>query len=600
MSKLSIAVLPFVNMSSDEDNEYFSDGITEEIINVLAKIDSLKVTSRTSAFHFKGKNIDIQEIGNKLGVSVLLEGSVRKAGDKIRITAQLINADDGFHFWSETYDHELVDVFKTQDEIAIAVSEKMREHIGHFDIEKPIERRNSNISAYELYLKSKFNFNNFHKPNNLLAVEQIEEVIRLDPTCPFYHASKAIYYGYLGLLKIKPTQEAFATSKEAAERAIELDPTNPEANYAIGVVSYFFEKDLTKSQTHCNLAVKYRPNYPEALLGGSVIDVLTNNGKSAIEKIEKAIEIDPLTPTNFYYYAAALLRMGRYQEALVKVNTILALAPHHTNSYCMKGTILTRLKKYDDAIEHYNTVPITPESTSVFYSGQGIAYAAAGDLDKAKEYLDKVELDDKNFHYAAEENALVIINIYLGNYDLAFEYLEKDIEANKYYLNFYNENPAFKLLQKDPRYKIFEKVFISKGVVYQEKKKTNQLKYKKSALSDKKINLINDRLLKLMNEERPFLDSNISLKSLSESLDESANHISQVINDKQGLNFFDFINSYRIEEMKRLKKIPSNSNLTLLALAYESGFNSKTTFNSAFKKITGQSPKKYFDNINQQ
>jgi adenylate cyclase len=594
--KKSIAVLPFVNMSTDPENEYFSDGVTEEIINVLAKIKSLRVISRTSAFHFKGKNIDIQDIGSQLKVSMLLEGSVRKSGNKTRITTQLINAEDGFHLWSETYNHQLVDIFQAQDEIAMAVAEKMREHLGHFEIKEPKERKNSNINAYKLYLKSKFNFNVFHKADILLAVEQIEEVIKMDDSCPFYHASKALYYGYMGLLNIIPNQEAFTISKKAAEIAISLDPNDPEANYAYGVVYYFFEKDLDKAQFYVDLALKNRPNYTEALLGGSVIEGLAGSYKIAIGRIKKARKIDPLTPTNIYYHAALLLRAGKYEQSLVKINALLELVPHHTNSYCMKGMILTRLKKYEEAVEHYKKVPSTPDKNEIYYSGIGIAYATQGNHKEAKKYLAKVKLDEQNFNVAAEENAKVIINIYLGNLDLAFERVEQDIKANKYYLNFYTENPAFNLLKDDPRYEIFDQVFKTKGVNHQNEK-PSQSKYQRSGLSEERINLINDKLMELMVNEKPFVDSSISLKSLSEGLDESANYISQVINDRHEVNFNDFINSYRIDEMKRLIEIPANSNFTLVALSYDAGFNSKSTFNAAFQKLKGQSPKAYFKNL---
>ncbi len=593
MTRLSIAVLPFVNMSADKDNEYFSDGITEEIINALSKINKLKVTSRTSAFHFKGKDNSIQDIASQLNVSTLLEGSVRKSGDKIRIATQLVNAEDGCHFWSETYDHHLVDIFQTQDKIALAVAEKMREYVGHFEIEEPRGRKNHNISAYELYLKSKFNFHIFQKSSLLLAIEQIEEAIRMEPACPFYHASKAIYYGYMGIMNILPKREAFAISKPAADKAIELDGTDAEANYAFALVGYFFEKDLDKAQIYGDLALEYRPNYTEALLGGSVIDVLTNNPKSAIARVKKAREIDPLTPGNIYYHAAALLRLGRYQEALVEIDSILSQVPHHTNSYCMKGIILTRLEKYEEAIAHYKTVPLSPEKTEVYYSGIGIAYATQGNFEKARALLEKVNLDQQNFNLAADENANVIINIYLGNLDLAFEEIEKDIQASKYYLNFYKENPAFKLLLDDPRYAIFSRVFTTEGVVQ------GQSKYKRSGLSAEGIDNINNKLMKLILDEKPFLESSISLKSLAERLHESANYVSQVINEKHKVNFSDFVNAHRIDEMVRLVRIPSNNNLTLLALAYESGFNSKTTFNTAFKKLKGQSPREYFKHINQ-
>lgn len=591
--RLSIAVLPFVNMSSDENNEYFSDGVTEEIINVLSKNQCLKVTSRTSAFNFKGKNIDIQDIGAQLNVSMLLEGSVRKSGDHVRITAQLINSEDGFHFWSETYNHELIDIFQIQDEISISVAEKMREHLGHFEIEIPAARKNNNLNAYELYLKSKYNFNKFQKDDINLAVRQIEEVIQQDATCSYYFATKAIYFGYLGLLNILAADKAFHISKEAAEKALLLDDTDPEANYAIALVAYFFEGDLDKAQVHSYLALKYRPNYPDALMGVSMVEIAAQNYDIALDGIQRAVEIDPLSPTLKYYYAAALQRVGKFTKALGIINGMLGLVPHHSNSYCLKGVILTRLGKFDQAIEHYKYVPISLSETRAYYSGIGIVYATMGNKSKAEEYLEKVNLDDQNFNVGYEENANAIINIFLGNFDEAFDAIAKDIAEKKYYLKFFRVIPAFDLIKDDSRYQMLEKIFVTPGNRSGGKKE----KYLKSGLSKEKLDAIDKRLRHLMVTEKPFLNSDISMKSLSDSLNESANHVSQAINDIHEKNFFDFVNSYRIEEMTKLIKVPSNSNLTLLALAYEAGFNSKTTFNSAFNKLKEQTPRAYFNEL---
>jgi TolB-like protein/AraC-like DNA-binding protein/Tfp pilus assembly protein PilF len=594
-------------MSSNVENEYFSDGITEEIINALAKIDGIKVTSRTSSFYFKGKNYPITEIGKQLNVSTILEGSVRLSEKAIRITAQLIQVEEDFHFWSETWDRKLDDIFKIQDEVAMAVAEKTREHIGHFEIDEASNRKNINIGAYELYLKSKSNFYKFQKNDILLAIDQIQEAIERDASCPFYHASNAIYYGYLGLISAISSHEAFAISKAAAEKAIHLDPTDPEANYSMGMVSYFFEKDLDKAQTFLDLALKYRPNYANALLGGSVIDVLTDNPKSAIARVKKAIEIDPLSPTNIYYHAAALLRLGRYNESLVEINSMLTLIPHHTNSYCLKGIILTRLKKYEEALEHYKNVPVTPEKSEIYYAGMGIVYAAKGDFTRAKEYLSKTQLEAQNLHLASEENAVVIVNIYLGNYDLAFEEIKKDIKANKYYLNFYKENPAFNLLLDDPRYKIFDTVFKTKGSTHQpdpsSKTKSllqlseDKMKKKRALLEEGDVETYRNQLLKYMTDEAPYLNPDLSLRSLAGLIDLHPNQLSWLLNESLGKNFNDFINHYRVETFKNLAKDPANANITVLGLAYDSGFNSKTVFNTYFKKETGLTPRQFLKGV---
>jgi TolB-like protein/AraC-like DNA-binding protein/Tfp pilus assembly protein PilF len=577
-------------MSSDQNAEYFSDGITEEIINVLAKIKELKITSRTSAFSFKGKNIPISEIGKQLDVSTILEGSVRLSGDHIRITAQLIQVKEDFHFWSETWDRKMNDIFAVQDEIAFAVAEKTREHIGHFEIADIKERQNSDLSAYELYLKSKSNFYKFQKDDILLAIDQITQVIEMDTSCPFYHASKAIYYGYLGLINAIPKQEAFAVSKAAAEIAIQLDATDPEANYSLGMVSYFFEKDLDKAQVYLDLALFYRPNYTDALLGGSVLDVLSGNDERAISRVKMAIKLDPLSPANIFYHGAALLRLGRYEEALVEINTMLTLVPHHTNSYCIKGIILTRLNKYEGAIEHYKTVPIAQNKTETYYAGIGIAYAAKGDLEKAKEYLAKSINVSQNLFVSSEENAVVIINIYLGNFDLAFEEIEKDIKSNKYYLNFYKENPAFKLLLEDPRYKIFNKVFKTQG---SKSEVESRIQPEKALLQENEIRSFQSLLLDYMTDETPYLETDLSLRSLANQLNILPNKLSWLLNNCIGKNFNEFINHYRIEAFKILAKDPSNANITIIGLANDCGFNSKTVFNTYFKKETGLTPKEF-------
>lgn len=580
-------------MSASEENEYFSDGLTEEIINALAKIEGLRITSRTSAFHFKGKNIPIPEIGKELGVSTLLEGSVRLSANAMRITAQLIDAAEDFHFWSETWDRTLDNIFEVQDEISLLIAEKLREHIGHFEIEEQPPARHTTVSAYEWYLKSKSSFAKFQKADILKAVDEIENAIAIDSECPFYHASKAIYYGYLGLVRAIPAVDAFTVSRESAIRALQLDPTDPEANYSMGIVYYFFEKDLETAESYLNLTLKYRPNYVNALLGGSVMDVIVGKNERALSRVKKAIELDPLTTSHLYYLASALQRMGCYKEALKEVDRLLKVIPHHTNSYCLKGTILNRLKRYEEAIGHYQTVPVAAEKKVVYNAGIGIVYASSGNLEKAREYLKKCIDEKQNLHLASEENPSVIINIYLGDIDLAFQELEKDIAAGKYYLNFYRENPAFKLLAGDPRYRIFDTIFKSSGRIRAEETTEDKGGNKKVLLDEEQIETYSSQLLDYMVNEKPFLDTGLSLRTLARQLGLSPNQLSLVLNEGLGKNFNRFINHYRIEAFKKIAKDPRSADLTIVAMAYECGFNSKTVFNTYFKQETGRTPSEF-------
>ncbi len=592
--QFSIAVLPFVNMSSDIENEYFSDGMTEEIINSLAKNESLKVTSRTSSFSYKGVKLNLLKIGAELNVALLLEGSVRKQKDNIRVSVHLHNAQDGSLCWSESYDYELSNIFKLQDKIATNVAEKIREHIGHFDIDPTKNTSDLSFDFYDIYLKSKFNFNKFHAENINLAISQIEQVIDAQPSSARYFAAKAIYYSYLGIFNATSMTEAFETSKLAADKAISLDPEDPEAHHAITVIAYIFEDDILKAQHHNALALKYRANFTEALLVNSMIALCSENYDDALYGINKAIEIDPFAPNLKYFLAVLLLRLNKFSEALKVVNEHLKIAPKNTNSYCIKGVILTRLGEYELALEHFKTVPLGDSKTVEYGPAIGIVYATMGNLTKAKEYLQLNLVDYQNLFLAYEENHQVFINIYLGNFDEAFKYIEADIKAKKNYLKFYKITPGFELLKSDPRYKILESVYVTRGKI---SKKSNSKKYVKSGINKERLTAIDSKLISLMLKKKPFLEPQVSLQSLADAISESANHVSQVINDQHNMNFFDFINSYRITEMIGLLNIPKNKNLTLLALAFESGFNSKTTYNAAFKKQLGVTPSKHFKSL---
>ncbi|MCB0662763.1 MAG: tetratricopeptide repeat protein, partial [Saprospiraceae bacterium] len=301
------------------------------------------------------------------------------------------------------------------------------------------------------------------------------------------------------------------------------------------------------------------------------------------------------TPSHLYYYASDLQRMGRYEEALPIVNKLLQAIPHHTNSYCLKGTILNRLGRYEEAIEHYQTVPVSADRTAVYYAGIGMVYAASGQLEKAASFLRKYQEDPQNLHLSSEENPEAIINIYLGNFDLAFEAIEKDIAAGKYYLNFYKEIPAFTLLQDDPRYSIFNSILPSAGHKLVEKSLDNS-EAKKSLLDKKQIEHYSKLLLEHMAHSKPYLDTGLSLSLLAEQLEISPNQLSLVLNEGLGNNFNSFVNDYRVEEFMNIAKDPQRAHMTLVGLAYDAGFNSKTVFNTYFKQKTGLTPSQFLKN----
>ena len=279
----SIAVLPFINLSAEKDNEYFSDGITEELLNALAKVDGLLVTSRTSSFAFKDRNIDIREIGKQLGVKIVLEGSVRKYGNRVRVTAQLINADDGYHKWSETYDRNLEDIFAVQDELANSIVDQLKKTI---QLQKPskslVKVPTENIDAYNLYLKGLFNWNKWSPDFALKAIKYFEEAIAISPDFALAYSRLAACYIFLGAAGFMSNKVAYSKAKEYANKSSELDNSLIDSQITMGMIKYFNDWDWEGAEK-CFL---------------------------------KALEINPNSAETHQYYSLLLTTLGYHKKAL--------------------------------------------------------------------------------------------------------------------------------------------------------------------------------------------------------------------------------------------------------------------------------------------
>ena len=292
----SIAVLPFVDMSPQKDQEYFCDGMTEELINRLSNIQALRVPARTSAFFFKGKTADIREIGSKLNVQTVLEGSVQKAGNRLRITAQLINAADGFHLWSEKFDRTLEDVFSIQDEISSAIVEALRLKLSVQEKMKMEVHQISNAKAYEYYLRANYNIWRFKEEFLGQAIRDLQSAIDITGPNPLlYSAMGDAYHQYVN---IGAKQEDYiARTKDYARRALALDPDSPAANTLLASLYYY--RDLREGIPYLIKALTMNPNETGALL--KLIFSYLDIGKlqAAIPLIERYRKTDPLNPDNF-------------------------------------------------------------------------------------------------------------------------------------------------------------------------------------------------------------------------------------------------------------------------------------------------------------
>ena len=309
----SIAVLPFANMSRDADDEYFSDGLAEEIINLLAQVPGLNVIARTSAFAFKGKNEDIRKIAETLGVTTVLEGSVRRAGTRLRITAQLIRATDGFHLWSQRYDRELIDVFAVQDEISAAIFEALQLKLSPQAAAKP--RYTPKLPAYEALLKAKY----FHWKVTVESMEQAQEfyqqAIALDPQYALAQAAYADYlYGRTAVGMSSPREVAPA-ALTLARRATELDPSLPEGHASLGILAAMFDHNWKEADAQFALATASDSASPHCYLIHGMVLLSSGRRKEAVEQLERAVLGDPLQTTTLAVLGCGLGSLGRYAEA---------------------------------------------------------------------------------------------------------------------------------------------------------------------------------------------------------------------------------------------------------------------------------------------
>jgi serine/threonine-protein kinase len=449
----SIAVLPFVNMSDDKENEYFSDGITEEIINALTKVEDLQVVARSSAFAFKSKDIDIREVGNKLGVATVLEGSVRKAGNRVRITSQLIRVTNGYHLWSETYDRELADVFAIQDEIARAIVDALKVQLHKDDAAPLVVQSTGSMEAYTLYLKGRFIARRFTERDTYLSLDLFAKALEHDPKFAQAYTGIADSWMLLADDWVAP-REAYPRAKEAARQALALDPNLAEAHTALGKVLGWFDWDFDSAELALRRAVGANPKYAEAHWG--LASVLPPSGRlqEAIRVLRTALTLDPLSALYARWVARYELYARNYDAAIEHARKALELDRYHTPAYAVigsaclaKGETAAALRVYDEGAKIGN-VPF-------FDAFRARAYAVAGRTSEARALLHALEAEAAEKYIRPE--ALAEGYTALGEYDHAFELLEKAYEARTATLMYLHIDPAFDALHSDPRFELLTK-----------------------------------------------------------------------------------------------------------------------------------------------
>lgn len=451
VSDNSIAVLPFVNLSAEKDNEYFSDGITEELLNALAKVDGLLVTSRTSSFAFKGKNIDIREIGKLLGVKTVLEGSVRKYGKRIRVTAQLIDTENGYHKWSETYDRDLEDIFSVQDEITLSIVDQLKKTI---QINKPfkslVKVPTENIDAYNLYLKGLYNWNKWSPDFVLKAIKYFEDAVTISPDFSLAYSRLAACYIFLGAAGFMPNNVAYSKAKEYADKSSKIDNTLIDAQISNGMIKYFNDWDWVGAEKCFLKALEINPNSAETHQYYALLLTTLGYHKKALKQCEFAHQIDPLNPPISYSLAYIYFNNNQTENAIAQQEKTIELDPDFGDAWNSLAWMYLRSNQYDKAIGIFNKILNEPTNIMKASSGLSYAYAKLGQTERAMEFIKKAEtMESENLTVDLE---LAIVYTGLGELDKAIDSLHKAVDKRLGGLNFIN-GKFWKELHDYPRFK---------------------------------------------------------------------------------------------------------------------------------------------------
>ena len=447
-----LAVLPFVNLSGDPENEYFSDGITEELLNSLTKVEGLQVTSRTSAFAFKGKLDDIREIGVKLNVDKILEGSVRKASNRVRITAQLINAADGYNVWSENYDRDLTDIFQVQDEISNIIANRLRENLSLASKnEHLVKASTKNINAYTLYLKGLHYWNKLTPADTYKAIECFEQAIDLEPDYAQAYAMAAIAYSNLGATgQLKPAK-AFSLANQYSDKALQMDNTIAESHIAKARIYLFYEKKWEAAYEVLQKALQLNPAAIDTYRLLGYYYIVVGKKEEAIKILEKALEIDPLSTVINNYLGEAYAMAWRFDdtyriaEKQLEINPVMRLAIE-AKGWCagMKGD-------WKKALEFFKEVHRLANHPLKGIAPMGYAYGKLGEKENAMEIIGRLEQRQKDEPDTAMDGDLLMVWWALGDREKVFQYLSNGFNKGLNTLYYYLEYPMMIGIKEDPR-----------------------------------------------------------------------------------------------------------------------------------------------------
>lgn len=446
----SIAVLPFENLSADKDSDYLGDGISEEIINVLTQIDGLRVAARTSAFSFKGTRDDLRTIGEKLNVATVLEGSVRKAGTRLRVTAQLIDVADGYHLWSERYDREVVDVFAVQDEIAAAIAAKLQVTFDTSTTKQRARATPAQVEAFELFLKARAIV--ARRVDMEGAITLLERVVELDPTHARAHAAIAEAWRLLATFNRAPVEVAIPRAKQSIAAALAIHPDLPEALAVLAVIAFSFDWDARTAVRHWERALEVSPMQSEARVMFALYGLTMGCGdieRAAVEA-RRAHQDDPRSPTVVALAAQVYDMAGLTAEALVAARQSVEMEPQSILGLTTLAMLCAETGDADSAFRHaQRALDISARSPFMLAVAAFVA-AARGDVDRAGGYFREI-LVRSEFEPPAY-SALTMAATAAGRLDDAVDFACRSADAHELLAGFALYMPLYAPLRAHPRF----------------------------------------------------------------------------------------------------------------------------------------------------
>jgi TolB-like protein/Flp pilus assembly protein TadD len=443
-----IAVLPFANLSGDPENDYFCDGLSEELINRLTMLKEFRVVAHGSSFSFKGRNTDVREIGRKLNARLILEGSVRKAGDRLRISAQLINAADGYHVWAEVYDRRWDDLFSIQDEISLAIVDKLKLKLFPDDRTALLKRYTENLKAYHLYLKGRYFWNKRFVPGVMQkAIDYFQQAAREDPDYALAYTGLADAYSVLGIFGFKAPREIFPLAKAMVKKACDIDGELAEAHTSLGIIDLAYDYDYAASERELKRALELNPDYSLAHQWYSYCLTVTGRMDEALNQINQALELDPISPTINAAAGRALCYARQYEASVEQLKRTIELDPHLSLAYFYLGQTYTLQGKYEEALASFqHALDLSgkfPWATAYI----GHVYGLSGERDKAYRIIREWKQQGTTLPVP-----LAVIYLGLGEDDEVFEWLNRGYEERDFLMPWINAMPDFDRLRPDPRF----------------------------------------------------------------------------------------------------------------------------------------------------